>query len=180
MLLPDGLAGTATSPNEAQMCRIWTVAVRAKILPGIIAKGTLGRCAVQDIRRKLTQDCALNTPMQQSAHIIATSADVHEVLRTLGVVQMHLVAPPTLQAPMPASISSASSTQIVRLGNDVQEYQKAYNAPMVATGFACAGKSCLNQCGQAVAYLSNTARPASNTCASCKRIAPLNHGNTHC
>ena len=59
--------------------------------------------------------------MLQSTHIIATPADVHGVLRTLGVVQMQLVAPPTLQAPMLPSISLASSAQIVRRGNKVQE-----------------------------------------------------------
>ena len=121
VLLPDGLARTATSPNEAQACRIWTVTVRAKILPGTVAKGTLGRCNVQDIRRKLTEDCAVITLMLQSAHIIATPADVHEVLRTLGVVQIQPVAPPTLQAPMPPSISSDSSAQIVRPGNNVHQ-----------------------------------------------------------
>ena len=51
---------------------------------------------------------------------------------------------------------------------------------LVTIGFACVGKSCQEQCGQAVARLSNTARPASNTCAACKRIAPFNHGNAHC
>ena len=94
-------------------------------MPGTVAKGTLGRCSVRDIRRKLTEDCAVITPMLQAAHIIATPADLHEVLRTLGVVQMQPVAPPTLQAPMPPSISSDSSAQIVRPGNNVQEYQKA-------------------------------------------------------
>ena len=63
VLLPDGLAWTATSPNEAQLCQIWIITVRAKILPGTIAKGTLGRFTVQDIRWKLTQDCAVLTPM---------------------------------------------------------------------------------------------------------------------
>ena len=65
VLLPDGLARTATSPNEAQAYRIWTVTIRAKILPGTVAKGTLGRCTVLDIRRKLTQDCAVITTMLQ-------------------------------------------------------------------------------------------------------------------
>ena len=111
----------ATSPNEAQACRIWTVTVRAKNLPRTVAEGTLCRCPVQDIRRKLTQDCAVITPMLQSAHIIATPSDVHEVLHTLGVVQMHPVAPPMLRAPMPPSSSSASFAQI-RLGNNVQGY----------------------------------------------------------
>ena len=46
VLLPHDLARTATSPNEAQGCRIWTVTVRAKILPGTVAKGTLGPCTV--------------------------------------------------------------------------------------------------------------------------------------
>ena len=41
VLLPDGLARTATSPNEAQACRIWTVTVRPKILSGTVAKGAL-------------------------------------------------------------------------------------------------------------------------------------------
>ena len=66
--------------------------------------------------------------MLQSADIIATTANVDEVLRTPGVLQMQPVAPPTLQASMPPSISSDSSVQIVRPGNNVQEYQKAYNA----------------------------------------------------
>ena len=152
VLLPDGLARTATSPNEAQACRIWTVTVRAKILPGTVAKGTLGRCTVQDIRRKLTEDCAIITPMLQSAHIIATPADVHEVLRTLGVVQMQPVAPPTLQAPMPPSTSSDSSAQIVRPGNNVQEYQKAYNASTGDHWFWLCGKK-----------LSRSVRPSSST-----------------
>ena len=51
---------------------------------------------------------------------------------------------------------------------------------LVTIGFACAEKSCPDQCGQVVALLSNIARPASNTCASCKRIAPFNPGNAHC
>ena len=80
VLLRDGLARTATSPNEAQAFRIWTVTVRAKILRGIVAKGTLGRCTVQDIRQKLTQDCAVITPMLQSAHIITTQ---HPCLRVV-------------------------------------------------------------------------------------------------
>ena len=152
VLLPDGLARTATSPNEAQACRIWTATVRAKILPGTVAKGTLGRCTVQDICRKLTQDCAVITPMLQSADIIATPADVHEVLRTLGVLKMQPVAPPTLQAPMPPSISSYSSAQIVRPGNDVQECQKAYNASTGDHWFCLYGKK-----------LSRLVRPSSST-----------------
>ena len=152
VLLPDGLAPTATSPNEAQSCRIWTVTVRAKILPGTVAKHTLGRCTVQDFRRKLTEDCAVITPMLQSAHIITTPADVHEVLRTLSVVQKQPVAPPTLQAPLPPSISSDSSAQIVRLGNNVQEYQKAYNASIADHWFCLCGKK-----------LSRSVRPSSST-----------------
>ena len=74
----------------------------------IVAKGTLGHCTVPDIRRKLTEDCASITPMLHFAHIIATTANVREVLRILGVVQMQPLAPPTLQAPMPPSITSAS------------------------------------------------------------------------
>ena len=152
VLLPNGLARTATSPNEAQACRIWTVTVRAKILPGTVAKGTLGRCTVQDIRRKLTEDCAVIIPMLQSAHIIATPADVHEVLRTLGVVQMQTVAPPTLQAPMPPGIYSDSSAQMVRPGNNVQEYQKAYNASTGDHWFCLCRKK-----------LSRSVRPSSST-----------------
>ena len=90
--------------------------------------------------------------MVQSAHIIATPADVHEVLRTLGVVQMQPVAPPTLQAPMPQSISSDSSAQIVRPGNNVQEYQKAYNASTGDHWFCLYGKK-----------LSRSVRPSSST-----------------
>ena len=111
VLRPNGLARTAASPNEAQACQIWTATVRAKILPSTIFKGTLGHCAVQDITQKLTQNGAIITPMLQSTHIIATPADLHEVLRTLGVVQIPPVAPPTLQAPMPTSISSAAMRQ---------------------------------------------------------------------
>ena len=140
VLLPDGLARTATSPNEAQACRIWTLTIRAKNLLGTPARGILGRCLVQDIHRKLTEDCAVITLMLQSAHIIATPSDVHEVLRTLGVVQMQPVAPPTLQAPIPPSISSASSAQIVQPGNNVQEYQKAYNASTGDHWFCLCGK----------------------------------------
>ena len=38
VLLPDGLARIATSPLEAQACRIWTIRVRAKILLGMVTK----------------------------------------------------------------------------------------------------------------------------------------------
>ena len=128
VLLPNGLARSAASPNEAQACQIGTVMIRAKILPGTVAKGTLGRCTVQDICRKLIDYFALTTPMLQSAHIIATLADAHEVLHTLGIVQMQPVAPPTLQAPVPPSISSATFAQILRFGNNVLQHQKAHNA----------------------------------------------------
>ena len=88
VLLPDGLAQTATSPNEAQACQLWTAMVRTKILQATAAKGTLGRCTAQDNHLKLTQDCVAITPMLQYAHIIGTPFDVHERLRTLRVVQM--------------------------------------------------------------------------------------------
>ena len=47
---------------------------------------------------------------------------------------------------------------------------------LVTIGFACAEKNCPDQCGQAVACLSNTAKAASNICASCKRSAPSTIG----
>ena len=90
--------------------------------------------------------------MLQSAHIIATHADVHEVLRTPGVLQMQLVAPRALQAPMPPSISSDSSAQIVRPGNNVQEYQKAYKASSGDHWFCLCGKK-----------VSRSVRPSSST-----------------
>ena len=38
VLLPDGLARTATSPNEAQACRIWTVTVAVTVTVTVTAK----------------------------------------------------------------------------------------------------------------------------------------------
>ena len=61
-------------------------------------------------------------------------------------------APPTLQAPMPPSISSATSAQIVRPGNNVQEYQKAYNASTGDHWFCLRGKK-----------LSRSVQPSSST-----------------
>ena len=65
---------------------------------------------------------------------------------------MQQVAPPTLQAPMPPSISSDSSAQIVRPGNNVQEYQKAYNASTGDQWFCLCRKK-----------LSRSVRPSSST-----------------
>ena len=69
--------------SESEASEASAFMVKAKFLPSIVAKGTLGRCTVQDIRRKLPKDWAVITPMLQSAHIITTPVDVHEVLRTL-------------------------------------------------------------------------------------------------
>ena len=109
--LLDGLAWTATSAVEVQACRMWIVMIKAKILPGMVAKGTLDRCTVQGISRKFTHDYIAITPMPQSAHIIATPFDVHQVLRTLGVVQMQPVAPPMVHTTTPPSCSSGSTSK---------------------------------------------------------------------
>ena len=119
----QGPMGDATSAVEAQACRSWAVTIRAKILPGTVAKGTLDRCTVQEIHRKFTCDCVAIMPALQSAHIIATISDVHQVSRTLGVVQLQPVVPPTVHATTPRSRSSGSTSQIVRLGDNVQELQ---------------------------------------------------------
>ena len=105
VLLPDCLARTSTSPSEAQACRIWIVTVKAKILPGTV--------------RKLTQDCAVITPVLQSAHVIATPTDVHEVLHTQTMCK-----------------NTKRLTMLVS----------------VTIGFACAGKSYPDHCGQVVAH----------------------------
>ena len=114
-LMYKDLPGLQVVVHSVLYCIYYTLFGQLRLGPKFCqaqpAKGTLGRCIVQDIRRKLTKDCAVITPMLQSAHIIATPADVHEVLRTLGVLQMQPVAPSTLQAPMPPSISSDSSAQ---------------------------------------------------------------------
>ena len=104
---------------RSSCCSAFLARARLGILACTNGKGTLSRSTFQDIYRKRTQDCAVITPVLQSAHIIATPADVHEVLHTLGVLQMQPIAPPTLKAPMPPSISSDSSAQIVRPGNNV-------------------------------------------------------------
>ena len=86
------------------------------------------------------------------AHIIATPSYVHEVLCTLGVVQVQPIAPSFLQVPIPPSGSSASCSHIVRLGNNVQEYNKAYNASTGDNSFCLGGKQ-----------LSRLVRPSSST-----------------
>ena len=80
----------------------------------------------------------------------------------------------------PAAMFADESIKVVQL--------VAESVPKYFLGFLCSnseawqqcaripkglvrGKSCLDQCGQAVARLSNIARRARNTCASCKRIA---------
>ena len=91
-------------------------------------RGTLDRCTVQDMCRKFARDCVAITPTLQSAHIIAPPSDAHDMLSTLEVMQMQPVAPPTLQVPILPSGSSASFSQIARPRNNVQEYNKAYDA----------------------------------------------------
>ena len=78
----------------------------AKTLPSTVAKGTLDRCTIQEIRQKFTQHCVAITPAMQWAHNIITPFDVHEVLRTLGLFQMQSVVPPVLQIAMPPSGAS--------------------------------------------------------------------------
>ena len=165
VLFLDGLARIAISPAEAQACGIWTVMFRAKILPRMVAKGTLDWCTIQDIRRNFTRDCVAITPALQSAHIIATPSYVHEVLRTLRVVQTQINAPPMLQVPKPPCGSLASSSQVVRPSDNVEEYNAAKRFP--------------DRCEQAVVHFSNTAKLATTTCASCNRTVSLNHVNAH-
>ena len=106
----------------------------------------------QDICRKFTRIYVAVTPVSQSAPMTAATSDVHEVLCTFWVVQMQPVSPHTLQAPIPPSASSPSRLQVVQPRNNVQEYDKAYNASIGTQWFCLCGKK-----------LSRLVRPSSST-----------------